>query len=41
MNKKYLIFAGAVFAALVIGSAYGNKIPLVSTVASKLPSARL
>lgn len=37
MNKKHVILA--VLAGLVLGAAYGRRIPGVSTVASKLPGA--
>lgn len=37
MNKKHVIIALAI--GLVIGAAYGRRIPGVSTVAGKLPGA--
>lgn len=36
MHKDWKFYA-VIFAALVIGTAYGAKIPVVNTVANKLP----
>lgn len=40
MNKSHYILLGAVVAALVIGAAYGDRIPVISTIYPKLPGSR-
>lgn len=37
MNKKHVILA--LLAGLILGTAYGQKIPVLPTIASKLPGA--
>jgi len=40
MNKQNMIYAALVVASLVIGAAYGDRIPLVKQVYPRLPGSR-
>lgn len=40
MNKSHYILIAVALASLVVGAAYGDRIPVVKTVAPKLPGAR-
>lgn len=37
MNKKHVVIA--LLIGVIVGAAYGSKIPFVPTIASKLPGA--
>lgn len=39
MNKKQVVTTLLVVAAFIAGTAYGKKVPVVATVAMKLPGA--
>lgn len=39
MNKKHITLAVAAIALLIVGAAYGTKIPLIGMAAKKLPGS--
>ncbi len=42
MNKKHiLILAAVAVVGMIAGAAYGDKVPLVDTIASNLPKTRV
>lgn len=40
MNKQHVIYAAIIAAALIVGAAYGDRIPLVNKLYPKLPGSR-
>lgn len=40
MEKKHYILLGVAFAAMVVGAAYGDRIPVIKQVYPRLPGSR-